>query len=79
MGSKAANPEFYRIKVATKRWEYSERNSFLEGKVSRELLQQLDSIYQKFPSGYEFIFDPSSQSLKVFVHCTFDFYSIEKG
>jgi hypothetical protein len=79
LGSKAANPEFYRIKVTTKRWEYSERNSFLEGKVSRELLQQLDSIYQKFPSGYEFIFDPSSQSLKVFVHCTFDFYSIEKG
>jgi hypothetical protein len=39
----------------------------------------LDSIYQKFPSGYEFIFDPSSQSLKVFVHCTFDFYSIENG
>jgi len=79
LGSKAANPEFYRIKVTTKRWGYSERNSFLEGKVSRELLQQLDSIYQKFPSGYEFIFDPSSQSLKVFVHCTFDFYSIEKG
>ena len=76
LDSKAADPEFYRLKVTTKRWEYSERNSFLEGKVSKELLQQLDSIYQKFPSGYEFIFDPSSQSLKVFVHCSFDFYSI---
>ena len=79
LDSKAADPEFYRLKVTTKRWEYSERNSFLEGKVSRELLQQLDSIYQKYPSGYEFIYDPSSQALKVFVHCTFDFYSIENG
>jgi hypothetical protein len=77
--SKAADPEFYRLKITTKRWEYSERNSFLEGKVSKELLQQLDSIYQKYPSGYEFIYDPSSQALKVFVHCTFDFYSIENG
>ena len=79
MDSKAADPEFYRLKVTTKRWEYSERNSFLEGKVSKELLQQLDSIYQKYPSGYEFIYDPSSQALKVFVYCTFDFYSIENG
>ena len=79
LDSKAADPEFYRLKVTTKRWEYSERNSFLEGKVSKELLQQLDSIYQKYPSGYEFIYDPSSQALKVFVYCTFDFYSIENG
>lgn len=79
LGSKAAKPEFYRLKVTTKRWEYSERNSFLEGKVSREILLQLDSIYQKYPSGYVFIVDPSSQALKVFVHCTFDFYSIKNG
>jgi len=77
LDSKAADPEFYRLKVTTKRWEYSQRESFLDGKVSRRILQKLDSIYEKYPSGYEFIFDPSSQSLKVFVHCSFDFYSIE--
>jgi hypothetical protein len=79
LGSKAADPEFYRLKVTTKRWEYSKRESFLDGKVSKRILQKLDSIYEKLPSGYEFTFDPSSQALKVFVHCSFDFYSVQNG
>ncbi len=79
LGSKAADPEFYRLKVTTKSWEYSKRESFLDGKVSKRIVQKLDSIYEKLPSGYEFTFDPSSQALKVFVHCSFDFYSVQNG
>ncbi len=76
---RAAEPKLYRLKVTTKRWEYSKRESFLDGKVSKRILQKLDSIYEKLPSGYEFTFDPSSQALKVFVHCSFDFYSVQNG
>jgi|GEM_PF-302455 len=75
----AADPEFYRLKITTKRWEVTDRSTFLEGKLSRTLLNQLDSIHLKFPSGYEIIYDPSNQTLKVFVQCTFDFYSIQNG
>jgi hypothetical protein len=75
--SRAADPEFYRLKVTTKRWEVTERSSFLEEKVSRRILNQLDSIYQNLPSGYDFNYDPSSQTLTVFIHCSFDFYTIQ--
>ncbi|MCM0042942.1 MAG: hypothetical protein NBV61_09290 [Algoriphagus sp.] len=75
--SRAADPEFYRLRVTTKRWEVTERSSFLEEKVSRKILNQLDSIYQNLPSGYDFNYDPSSQTLTVFIHCSFDFYSIQ--
>ena len=77
--TKAADPEFYRLTVTTKRWEVAERSSFLEGRVSKEILNQLDSIYQKFPTGYDLNYDPSSQTLTVFIHCSFDFYSIQDG
>ena len=79
LSSHAADPEFYRLKVVTKRWEVVERSSFLNGKVSKEILSQLDSIYQKLPTGYDLNYDPSSQILTVFVHCSFDFYSIQDG
>ena len=77
--TKAADPEFYWLRVTTKRWEVAERSSFLEGRVSKEILNQLDSIYQKFPTGYDLNYDPSSQTLTVFIHCSFDFYSIQDG
>jgi len=79
LSSHAADPEFYRLKVVTKRWEVVERSSFLNGKVSKEILSQLDSIYQKLPTGYDLNYDPSSQILTVFIHCSFDFYSIQDG
>ncbi len=79
LSTKAADPEFYRLKVATKRWEVAERSSFLNGKVSKEILSQLDSIYQNLPTGYDLNYDPSSQTLTVFIHCSFDFYSIQDG
>lgn len=79
LNTKAADPEFYRLRVTTKRWEVAERPSFLEGRVSREILTQLDSIYQSLPSGYDLNYDPSSQTLTVFIHCSFDFYSIQDG
>lgn len=79
LSTKAAEPEFYRLKVVTKRWEVAERSSFLNGRVSKEILNQLDSIYQNLPTGYDLNYDPSSQTLTVFVHCSFDFYSIQDG
>ena len=79
LNSLAVEPEFYRLKVTTKRWEISERSSFLEGRVSREILNQLDNLYENLPSGYDLNYDPSSQTLKVFVHCSFDFYSLQNG
>ncbi|MCM0060538.1 MAG: hypothetical protein NBV57_06745 [Algoriphagus sp.] len=75
----AADPEFYKLRISTKRWEIAQNPSFLEGRVSREILNQLDSIYFNIPSGYEFDYDPKTQALKVFVQCSFDFYSIQKG
>jgi hypothetical protein len=79
LDSKAADPEFYRLSIAPNRWGLANKTSFLEGRVPSELLHQLDSIYQKTPNGYDFIYDPASQSLKVFVHCSFDFYTIQNG
>lgn len=79
LSTKAAEPEFYRLTISTKSWEVAKKTSFLEGRVNSRLLQQLDSIYQKTPSGYDFIYDPTDQSLKVFVQCSFDFYTIING
>ncbi len=79
LNSLAADPEFYRLRVTTKRWEVAERSSFLEGKVSKKILNQLDSIYKNLPTGYDLNYNPSSQTLTVFVHCSFDFYSIQDG
>jgi hypothetical protein len=79
LSTKAADPEFYRLTVTTKRWEVAERSSFLNGRVSKEILNQLDSIYQNLPTGYDLNYDPSSQTLKIFIHCSFDFYSIQDG
>ena len=79
LSSQAADPEFFRLTVPTKRWEVAERSSFLNGRVSKEILNQLDSIYQNLPTGYDLNYDPSSQTLTVFIHCSFDFYSIQDG
>lgn len=79
LSSLAADPEFYRLRVTTKMWETGERSSFLEGKVSKKILNQLDSIYENIPTGYDLNYNPSSQTLTVFVHCSFDFYSIQDG
>lgn len=79
LNSLAADPEFYRLKATTKRWNMGERSSFLNGRVSKEILNQLDSIYENLPTSYEFNYNPSSQTLTVFVQCSFDFYSIQDG
>lgn len=75
----AAKPDFYQFKVNGTHWAYSKRTSFLDGKVSADLLNQLDSIYKKNPSTYEFLFDSKNQTLKVFIHCSFDFYAVVDG
>jgi hypothetical protein len=56
-----------------------ERSSFLNGRVSKEILNQLDSIYENLPTSFDFNYYPSSQTLTVFVQCSFDFYSIQDG
>lgn len=79
LNSQAAEPAFYKLKISSKKWAFTERDSFLEGKVTRDILEQLDSVYKKTPGSYEFIYEKSTQSLKVFVQCSFDFYSIIDG
>lgn len=71
--------EFYGLKVTTSKWAYSDRDSFLNGLVTKEILEELDSIYKKTPSTYEFVYSKEENKLKVFIHCSLDFYSIIDG
>jgi len=71
--------EFYGLKVTTSKWAYSDRDTFLNGLVTKELLEELDSIYKKTPSTYEFVYSKEENKLKVFIHCSLDFYSIIDG
>ena len=71
--------EFHGLKVTTSKWVFSERESFLNGLVTRDLLEELDSIYIKTPSTYEFVYSKEENRLKLFIHCSLDFYSIVDG
>uniref|UniRef100_UPI00404765E5 hypothetical protein n=1 Tax=Algoriphagus sp. TaxID=1872435 RepID=UPI00404765E5 len=72
----AKDPEFYRLRIAGNRWEIVNRESFFEGRVTRSIFNQLDSIYKDNSLSYELIYSPKPQSLKVYAQCSFDFYSI---
>ena len=75
----ATIPAFFQLKVTTNKWAYGNRDSFLNGVIQRPVLEQLDSIYKKTPSTYEFLYSKETNSLKVFVHCSLDFYSVVNG
>lgn len=75
----AQQPEFYKLDFVGNKSGFIGKEYFLEGKVSKKLILQLDSIYKKNPSAFTFTYNPKSQQLKVFVHCSFDFYSIVEG
>lgn len=72
----SATPPFFRLEVSTNKWSYGNRDSFLNGIVQKTVLEQLDSIYKKTPSTYEFHYSKETNSLKVFVHCSLDFYTV---
>ena len=59
--------------------ELTKRDSFFNGLVTRDLLEELDSIYKKNRSTYEFIYSKEENKLKLFIHCSLDFYSIVDG
>lgn len=75
----AQQPEFYQLDFVENKFGFIGKESLLEGKISKKLILQLDSIYKKNPSAFTFTYNPKSQKLKVFVHCSFDFYSIVEG
>lgn len=77
--AQSATPLFYKMLGATNKWVFGNRDSFLNGHVQRSVLEQLDSIYKKTPSNYEFLYSEESNSLKVFIHCSLDFYSVVEG
>jgi hypothetical protein len=79
LNSQAAEPEFYKLKITSNAWTFTNRDSFLEGKVTKKILAQLDSIYKKTPSTYDFFYKKSTDEVKVFIHCSFDFYAIIDG
>jgi hypothetical protein len=72
----SATPMLFRLEVSTNKWAYGNRESFLNGIIKRTVLEQLDSIYKKTPSTYEFHYSEDSKTLKVFIHCSLDFYSV---
>lgn len=76
---RAQQPEYYQLDFVGNKSGFIGKEYFLEGKISKKIILQLDSIYKKNPSAYEFSYNPKSQKLKVFVHCSFDFYSIIDG
>lgn len=76
---RAQQPEYYQLDFVGNKSGFIGKEYFLEGKISKKIILQLDSIYKKNPSAYEFSYNPKSQKLKVFVHCSFDFYSIVDG
>lgn len=47
----------------------------MEGNVKREILEKLDSLYEKNPQSYTFYIHEGD--VKVWVGCTFDSYSVE--
>ena len=75
----SATPPFFRLESSTNKWAYGNRDSFLNGIVQRTVLEQLDSIYKKTPNTYEFHYSKETNSLKVFVHCSLDFYTVANG
>lgn len=72
----ATTPSSYQLSVTTNKWVYGNRDSFLNGVVQRTVLEQLDNIYKKTPSHYDFHYSKETNSLTVFVHCSLDFYSV---
>ena len=74
--AQSATPPFFQLEVSTNKWAYGNRDSFLNGIVQKTVLEQLDSIYKKTPNTYEFHYSQETNSLKVFIHCSLDFYTV---
>ena len=72
----AEEPDYYWLQINPKIWKNSNIESYLDGKVTPEILEKLDQKYGKFPNVYMFIYEKKNNSLKVFVQCTFDVYTV---
>jgi hypothetical protein len=77
--ARAATPNFYQLKIYSNKWSYGNRDSFLNGIVKKTVLEQLDSIYKKTPGTYEFHYSKETNSLKVLIQCSLDFYTVVDG
>lgn len=77
LSSTVFGSEYYWMQTYTKGWKNSYRSEFLEGGLSGELLNSLDSIYAKVPIGYYFFYN--GEELQSYISCGFDLYSINEG
>jgi hypothetical protein len=59
----------------TKSWKDKGQNDFLEGRLSRAVLDSLDKIYEKSP--YRYLIYELGSKLYVQVGCTFDLYEVK--
>ena len=71
----AFGADYYRLYTTSKSWKKHSQRDFLEGNVKSEILEKLDSLYEKRPQTYTFY--AHKGDIKVWVGCTFDSYSVE--
>jgi hypothetical protein len=71
----AFGADYYWFYTTSKTWKKHKQRDFLEGKVKRDILEKLDSLYEKNPQAYTFYMHEGD--VKVWVGCTFDSYSVE--
>lgn len=67
--------DYYCLYTTSKSWKKHSQRDFLEGNVKSEILEKLDSLYEKNPQSYTFY--THEGEIKVWVGCTFDSYSVE--
>jgi hypothetical protein len=66
--------DFNWLSTATKRWKTSAPRSFWNGEIKAEVLEKLDSLYEKSPQAY--LFYSEKGKTYVFISCTFDLYLV---
>jgi hypothetical protein len=69
--------EYYWMKTSTEKWKNSHKSEFLEGRLGKDVLNSLDSIYSKIPNAYFFFYN--GEELQSYISCGFDLYAIKEG
>lgn len=73
--SNAIAADFNYFKTGTNRWKSQGERNFWNGKITPEILNRLDSIYELSPQSYTFY--TVNEDAYVVIGCTFDLYKIE--
>jgi len=67
--------KYYWLKTFSKEWKKSDKTEFFDGQLKSSIFYLLDSIYNKNPRDYIFLFN--GENLNVVIGCEFDFYTIK--